>query len=74
MILLCDFQGAMQLHCSKDMSVYVSTCISLQFQHINTTRMEVVACGARPELNSVFCLEKVDQWKPIRTSTIQSTS
>jgi len=30
--------------------------------------------GARCELNSVFSLEKVDQWNPIRTSTIQSRS
>jgi hypothetical protein len=30
--------------------------------------------GARCELNSVFGLEKVDQWNPIRTSAIQSTS
>jgi hypothetical protein len=30
--------------------------------------------GARPELNSVFGLEKVDWWNPIRTSTIQSRS
>jgi hypothetical protein len=29
---------------------------------------------ARSELNSVFGLEKVDQWNPIRTSTIQSRS
>jgi hypothetical protein len=28
----------------------------------------------RSELNSVFSLEKVDQWNPIRTSAIQSTS
>jgi hypothetical protein len=27
---------------------------------------------ARSELNSVFGLEKVDRWNPIRTSTIQS--
>jgi hypothetical protein len=30
--------------------------------------------GARSELNSVFGLEKVDQWNPIRTSVVQSTS
>jgi hypothetical protein len=30
--------------------------------------------GVRPELNSVFGLEKVDQWNPIRTSAIQSRS
>jgi hypothetical protein len=30
--------------------------------------------GARSELNSVFCLEKVDRWNPIRTSAIQSRS
>jgi hypothetical protein len=30
--------------------------------------------GARSELNSVFGLEKVDRWNPIRTSTIQFTS
>jgi hypothetical protein len=30
--------------------------------------------GARYELNSVFSLEKVDWWNPIRTSTIQSRS
>jgi hypothetical protein len=30
--------------------------------------------GARSELNSVFGLEKVDRWNPIRTSTIQSRS
>jgi hypothetical protein len=30
--------------------------------------------GARPELNSVFGLEKLDRWNPIRTSTIQSRS
>jgi hypothetical protein len=28
--------------------------------------------GARSELNSLFDLEKVDQWNPIRTSAIQS--
>jgi hypothetical protein len=30
--------------------------------------------GARSELNSVFGLEKVDRWNPIRTSAIQSRS
>jgi hypothetical protein len=30
--------------------------------------------GAEFELNSVFGLEKVDQWNPIRTSSIQSRS
>jgi hypothetical protein len=30
--------------------------------------------GARSELNSVFCLEKVDRWNPIRISAIQSRS
>jgi hypothetical protein len=30
--------------------------------------------GARSELNSVFSLEKVDRWDPIRTSAIQSRS
>jgi hypothetical protein len=30
--------------------------------------------GTRPELNSVFDLEKVDHWNPIRTSVIQSRS
>jgi hypothetical protein len=30
--------------------------------------------GARSELNSVFGLEKVDRWNPIRTSGIQSRS
>jgi hypothetical protein len=30
--------------------------------------------GARSELNSVFGLEKVDRWNPIRTSAIQSKS
>jgi len=30
--------------------------------------------GARSELNSVFSLEKVDWWNPIRTSAIQSRS
>jgi hypothetical protein len=30
--------------------------------------------GARSELNTVFGLEKVDKWNPIRTSTIQSRS
>jgi hypothetical protein len=29
--------------------------------------------GTRYELNSVFGLEKVDQWNPIRTSAIQSS-
>jgi hypothetical protein len=28
--------------------------------------------GARFELNSVFGLEKVDRWNPIKTSAIQS--
>jgi hypothetical protein len=28
--------------------------------------------GARSELNSVFGLEKMDRWNPIRTSAIQS--
>jgi hypothetical protein len=28
--------------------------------------------GVRSELNSVFGLEKVDRWNPIRTSAIQS--
>jgi hypothetical protein len=30
--------------------------------------------GARSELNSVFGLEKVDRWNPIRTFAIQSRS
>jgi hypothetical protein len=30
--------------------------------------------GARSELNSMFNLEKVDWWNPIRTSDIQSRS
>jgi hypothetical protein len=30
--------------------------------------------GVRSELNSVFGLEKVDRWNPIRTSAIQSRS
>jgi hypothetical protein len=30
--------------------------------------------GARSELNSVFVLEKVDLWNPIRTFAIQSRS
>jgi hypothetical protein len=30
--------------------------------------------GARSELNSVFDLEKVDRWNPIRTSSIQFRS
>jgi hypothetical protein len=30
--------------------------------------------GARSEFNSVFGLEKVDRWNPIRTSAIQSRS
>jgi hypothetical protein len=30
--------------------------------------------GARSELNSVFGLEKVDRWKPIRTPAVQSRS
>jgi hypothetical protein len=30
--------------------------------------------GTRPELNSVFCLQKVDRWNPIRTSVIQFRS
>jgi hypothetical protein len=29
---------------------------------------------AKSQLNSVFDLEKVDRWNPIRTSTIQSRS
>jgi hypothetical protein len=30
--------------------------------------------GARSELNSVFGLEKLDRWNPIRSSAIQSRS
>jgi hypothetical protein len=30
--------------------------------------------GAGSELNSVFGLEKVDRWNPIRTSAMQSRS
>jgi hypothetical protein len=30
--------------------------------------------GTRSELNSLFGLEKVDRWNPIRTSAVQSTS
>jgi hypothetical protein len=30
--------------------------------------------GVRSELNSVFGLEKVDRWNPVRTSAIQSRS
>jgi hypothetical protein len=30
--------------------------------------------GARSGLNSVFGLEKVDRWNPIRTSAIESRS
>jgi hypothetical protein len=32
------------------------------------------SCEARSEFNSVFGLEKVDRWNPIRTSAIQSRS
>jgi hypothetical protein len=30
--------------------------------------------GARYEVNSVFGMEKVDRWNPIRTSAIQTSS
>jgi hypothetical protein len=30
--------------------------------------------GARYDMNSVFGLEKMDRWNPIRTSAIQSES
>jgi hypothetical protein len=30
--------------------------------------------GAKSEMNSVFGLEKVDRWNPIRISTLQSRS
>jgi hypothetical protein len=33
-----------------------------------------ISHGARSEMNSVFGLEKVDRWNPIRTSVIQSRS
>jgi hypothetical protein len=33
-----------------------------------------ISHGARSELNSVFGLEKVDRWNPIRTSAIEFTS
>jgi hypothetical protein len=39
-----------------------------------TARKAQKSHEARYELNSVFGLEKVDQWNPIRTSAIQSTS
>jgi hypothetical protein len=35
-------KGAVQLGCSKDMSIHVSTCTILQFQCINSSCMEVV--------------------------------
>jgi hypothetical protein len=33
-----------------------------------------ISWGARSELNSVFGLEKVNRWNPIRTSAIQTMS
>jgi hypothetical protein len=37
-------------------------------------RKAQISHGARSELNSVFGMEKVDRWNPIRTSAIQSRS
>jgi hypothetical protein len=39
-----------------------------------TVRKAQKSYGARSELNSVFGLEKLDQWSPIRTTAIQSRS
>jgi hypothetical protein len=41
-ILLCDLKGTVQLDCSKDMSVHVSSCTSYDF---NTLMPVVWSCG-----------------------------
>jgi hypothetical protein len=42
--------------------------------HIHTHTHTYTHTHTRSELNSVFCLEKVDRWNFIRTSAIQSRS
>jgi hypothetical protein len=47
------------------------SCLGAPFSWLEKLRKLM---GARSELNSVFGLEKLDQWNPIRTSAIQSRS
>jgi hypothetical protein len=47
------------------------SCLEAPFSWLEKPRNRM---GARSELNSVLCLEKVVRCNPIRTSTIQSTS
>jgi hypothetical protein len=47
------------------------SCLRAPFSRIEKPRYHR---GARSELNSVFSLEKVDQWNTIRTSATQSRS
>jgi hypothetical protein len=47
------------------------SCLGAPFLRLEKPRNLM---GARSELNSVFDLEKVDRWNPIRTSAIQSRS
>jgi hypothetical protein len=47
------------------------SCLGAPFSWLEKPRNRT---GARSELNSVFGLEKVDWWNPIRTFAIQSRS
>jgi hypothetical protein len=47
------------------------SCLRASFSWLEKPRN---CMGARSELNSVFGLEKVVQWNPMRTSAIQSRS
>jgi hypothetical protein len=47
------------------------SCLGAPFSWLEKPRNRM---GARSELDSVFSLEKVYQWNPIRTSAIQSRS
>jgi hypothetical protein len=47
------------------------SCLGVPFSWLEKAQK---SHGARSELNSVFGLEKVDQWNPIRTSATQSRS
>jgi hypothetical protein len=50
------------------------TSYNTPITHFSKTCCRSLSYGARSELNSVFSLEKVDQWNPIKTSAILSRS
>jgi hypothetical protein len=66
LIMLCPLLKNMQT-----LDYFEISCLRAPFSWLEKPRNHM---GVRSELNSVFSLEKVDQWNPIRTSAIQFRS